>query len=327
MTASSDDGAAFPLDGRRIWVAGHTGMVGSAVCRRLALSRCLLLTATHAELDLRRQLDVEQWMAHHRPDAIVVAAATVGGILANASHPARFLYDNLMIAANVIHTADEIGVQRLVFLGSSCVYPRLAPQPMREDYLLTGPLEETNAAYAVAKIAGLKYAEAISAEKGRHFFTVMPPNLYGPGDNYDPQSSHVIPALMRKIHVARLSGAPRVEIWGTGAPLREFMHVDDLADAVVFLLQHYRATELINVGTGREISIRDLARLLAEVIGYDGAFAFDSSKPDGTPRKLLDCSRFAPLGWRPSIGLREGLTATYRDWCLRSDAGVGVGVL
>jgi GDP-L-fucose synthase len=304
----------FALCGRRIWVAGHTGMVGSALVRRLEGTGCRLLTVGRGDVDLRRQSEVEAWMAAARPEAIVIAAAKVGGILANATHPASFLYDNMMIASNIIHAAHENGVERLLFLGSSCIYPRHAPQPMAEASLLTGSLEPTNEAYAIAKIASLKYAHAIAHEFGRRYFTAMPTNLYGIGDNYDPGGSHVIPGLIQRIAAAHVHGASSVTIWGSGRPLREFLYADDLADALVFLLTHYDSIEPVNVGSGQEVSIKDLAGLIAEVVGYQGGFVFDESKPDGTPRKLLDNTKLAEMGWRPATDMKTGLAAAYADW-------------
>ncbi len=301
---------AFELTGRKIWIAGHRGMVGSALVRRLEREDCTLLTSSRAELDLTRQADVEEWMAANRPDAVIVAAARVGGILANDSYPADFLYDNLMIEANIVAAAHRLDINRLLFLGSSCIYPKLAEQPMREDALLTGPLEPTNQWYAIAKIAGIKLCQAYRRQHGRDYISAMPTNLYGPGDNFDLQASHVIPALMAKIHTAKRQGGP-VEIWGSGKPRREFLHVDDLADALVFLLQHYSEEAHINVGSGSDIAISELASLIGEVIGYDGDWRYDDSKPDGTPRKLMDSRKLLSLGWAPQISLRHGLSETY----------------
>jgi GDP-L-fucose synthase len=300
------------LAGKRVFVAGHRGMVGSALCRRLAREEVQLLTATRSELDLRRQEPTEAWFQRARPEIVFLAAATVGGILANDRRPAEFLYDNLAIELNVVEAARQSGAERLVMLGSSCIYPRLASQPMAEDALLTGPLEPTNQWYAVAKIAGIKLGQAYRRQHGMSVISAMPTNLYGPGDNFDLESSHVVPALIRKVHEAKLQGAPAVEIWGTGKPRREFLHVDDCADAVVHLAQHYDGEEHLNVGTGEDLSIGELARLIAKVVGYEGDFRFDTSKPDGTPRKLLDVSRLQALGWRPSIPLEQGLAQTYR---------------
>ncbi|WP_274540587.1 GDP-L-fucose synthase [Telmatospirillum siberiense] len=313
----------FELAGRRIWVAGHRGMVGSAVVRRLGQEPCDILTVTRAELDLRRQSAVEEWLAAQRPDAIVLAAATVGGIHANATRPAEFLYDNLAIEQNIVDAAYRNGVTKLLFLGSSCIYPRLAPQPIDEDSLLTGPLEPTNEWYAIAKITGIKLCQAYRRQYGCRFVSAMPTNLYGPEDNFDLLSSHVLPALLAKIHKAKIEGNPSVEIWGSGTPLREFLHVDDLADAAVFLLRRHESDVPINVGTGSEVTIRQLAEAIAATIGFTGEFVFDSSKPDGTPRKLLNVERLAALGWRSRISLEEGLRQTYR-WYLDSLATDGV---
>lgn len=311
------DGAPilFPLAGRRVFIAGHRGMVGSALARRLAQTGAEILTVARGEIDLRRQAETEAWLAAARPDAVFVAAATVGGILANDTRPAEFLYDNLMIAANVIAAARQAQVKKLLFLGSSCIYPRLAPQPMREEDLLTGPLEPTNQWYALAKIAGLKLCAAYRRQYGSDFISAQPTNLYGPGDTYDLQASHVIPALLAKTHRAKAIAAPEVEIWGTGKPRREFLHVDDLADALVFLMERYSGEEQVNVGWGKDVSIAELARLVAAVVGYKGGFRFAADKPDGAPRKLLDVSKLAALGWHPRIELRDGLADAYR-WFL-----------
>ncbi len=305
----------YDLNGKRIYVAGHRGMVGAALMRRLAAENCTVLTAGRADADLTRQADVEKWMDANRPDAVIVAAAKVGGILANDSLPADFLYDNLMIEANLVQASQQVGVEKLLFLGSSCIYPRLAPQPMREDSLLTGPLEPTNEWYAIAKIAGIKLAQAYRKQHGADFISAMPTNLYGPHDNFNLTSSHVLPALMRKAHEAKHSGAKTMQIWGTGSARREFLHVDDCAEALVFLLKNYSGAEHVNVGSEEEISILELARLVAEVVGFDGAIVTDPSKPDGTPRKLMDGSRLREMGWRPRIALRDGIAETYR-WYL-----------
>ena len=304
----------YAMDGKRVWVAGHLGMVGAALVRRLAQERCEVLTAPRSEVDLVRQADVERWMEHARPNAIFMAAAKVGGILANDSFPAEFLYQNLMIEANITHAAFASGVERMVFLGSSCIYPKHAPQPIPESALLTGPLEPTNEWYAIAKIAGIKLAAAYRRQYGCDFVSAMPTNMYGPGDNYDLQSSHVLPALIRKAHEAKQSGAREMTIWGTGTPLREFMHVDDCADALVHIMRVYTGAEHINVGTGEELSIAALALLVADVIGFKGTIVCDTSKPDGTPRKLMSGARLASLGWRPRIALRDGLAGAYRDF-------------
>ena len=295
----------------KIYIAGHRGMVGSALTRRFeAAGYSTLLTATHAQLDLRDQGAVRAFFGAQRPDVVVLAAARVGGILANSTRPAEFLYDNLMIGTNVIHAAQEVGVRKLLNLGSSCIYPRLAPQPLKEESLLTGPLEETNRAYAVAKIAAIELCDHFRAQYGSDFISAMPTNLYGPGDNFDLNSSHVMPALMRKMVEAKEKGSAGVEVWGSGRPLREFLHVDDLAQACLFLLENVSRPGPINVGTGEDLSIRALAELMAELVGYGGELEFDASKPDGTPRKLLDVSLLRSLGWSASIPLRQGVQQT-----------------
>ena len=310
---------AFSLKDRKVFVAGHRGMVGAAVVRRLADEGCQILTAGREAMDLRRQAEVEQWMQAERPDVVFLAAARVGGILANSRYPAEFIYENLMIEANLIEAARACGVQKLVFLGSSCIYPRDAPQPMAEDALLTGPLEETNQWYAVAKIAGIKLVQAYRRQYGCDFISAQPTNLYGPGDNFDLQASHVIPALIRKAHEAKVAGAAGMSVWGSGAPKREFLHVDDLADALVFLARTYSGEEIVNVGSGQEVTIGELARLVVEVTGFAGTLSFDASKPDGTPRKLVDIGKIEGLGWTPKTQLKPGLTETY-DWFLRHAA-------
>jgi GDP-L-fucose synthase len=309
----------FPLAGKRIWVAGHRGMVGAALCRRLAGEDCMVLTVERRALDLRRQDQVEAWMQRHRPDAVIIAAATVGGIQANSTEPARFLYDNLMIASNIIHAAHALPVAKLVFLGSNCIYPKHAAQPVAETALLTGPLEPTNEAFAVAKLAGITLCQAYRAQYGDDFITLIPTGLYGPGDNFDPASGHVLPALLRRIHEAHQQGVARITLWGSGTPLREFLHVDDLADAAVHALTRYSDSRPINVGSGEEIAIADLARLIARVVGYGGQFVQDRDRPDGTPRKLLDSRRLFATGWAPSLPLEEGLRRTYR-WYLEHEA-------
>jgi GDP-L-fucose synthase len=311
----------FPLDGKRVLVAGHLGMVGAALVRRLRREPVEILAAPRAELDLTRQAAVEAWMHERRPQVVIIAAAKVGGILANDTAPADFLEQNLLIATNLIRAAHEVGVEKLLFLGSSCVYPREAPQPIREEALLTGPLEPTNHWYAVAKIAGIMLCRAHRRQFGSDFISVMPTNLYGPGDNFDLAGSHVVPALMRKMHEARLRDLPSVEIWGTGRPRREFLHVDDLADACIHLLLRYSDELHVNIGCGEDITIIELANLLRDVTGYAGELRFDPSRPDGTPRKLLDITRLEALGWQPTIGLREGLAATY-DWYARNVAAL-----
>jgi GDP-L-fucose synthase len=312
----------FDLEGKRVFVAGHTGMVGSAVVRRLAREKCEVLTAGRKNLDLMRQVEVESWFAANKPDAVFLAAAKVGGIFANNAYPADFIVDNLQIELNVMRSAFAARVKKLLFLGSSCVYPRLAPQPMTEDMLLSGPLEPTNQWYAVAKIAGIKLAEAYRLQGGADFVSVMPTNVYGPGDNYHGEDSHVPAALIRRFHEAMVTGAPKVAVWGTGAPRREFLAVDDLADACIFVMNHYSADEILNVGVGEDITIAAFARLVAEVVGYTGELWFDTSHPDGAPQKLLDVSKLAALGWRAKTPLRDGLVATYSDF-LATKCGPG----
>jgi GDP-L-fucose synthase len=304
----------YRLRGKRVWVAGHTGMAGSAIVRRLKTEGCETLTVARREVDLRRQQAVEQWMAERRPEAVFLAAGTVGGIGANDSRPAEFLYDNLMIEANIIEAARRVGVEKLLFLSSSCVYPRLAPQPMREEALLTGALEPTNQWYAVAKIAGMKLCQAYRRQHGCDFICAMPTNLYGLGDNYDPESSHVAAATIRKVHHAKENNLGSIRIWGTGTPRREFLYVDDLADAVVFLMQNYSADLHMNVGTGEDISIRELAELIASVAGWQGGFEYDASKPDGMPRKVMDVSRLRALGWSARTPLEQGFRRTYESY-------------
>jgi GDP-L-fucose synthase len=302
------------LRNKRIFVAGHGGLVGGAVARRLRREGCTILTVPRVHLDLRRQAAVEEWFAREKPNMVVLAAARVGGIGANAKSPADFIYDNMMIEANVIDAAYRAGVEKLLFLGSSCIYPRMAAQPMTEEALLSGALEPTNEAYAVAKIAGIKLCQSYRRQHGCDFIAAMPCNLYGPGDRYDAEGSHVIPAMMMKMHNAR----EKVTLWGTGAPLREFMYVDDLADALVFLLQNYSGEEIVNVGSGQEVSIRQLAALVADVTGYEGTIVFDASRPDGTPRKVMDGRRLRALGWNPEFtGLRDGLRLAYADFSER----------
>ncbi|HZM89087.1 MAG TPA: GDP-L-fucose synthase [Blastocatellia bacterium] len=313
---TSHNGMPFRLSGKRVWIAGHRGMVGSALMRRLASESGEILTAPRRELDLRRQADVERWMERRRPHVVVVAAATVGGILANDTLPAEFLYDNLMIEANVIHAAKDCGVEKLLFLGSSCIYPRLAEQPIREDALLTGPLEPTNQWYAVAKIAGIKMCQAYRRQYGCDFISAMPTNLYGPNDNFDPSSSHVVPALILKAHEAKIEGRSEIVVWGTGTPRREFMYVDDLADALVHLLKTYSGEEHINVGVGSDVTIRELVEIIMGVVGVEARTRFDASKPDGTPRKLMDSGRLFATGWRPKTRLEDGLRIAYA-WYLQ----------
>ncbi|MEM9015114.1 MAG: GDP-L-fucose synthase [Pseudomonadota bacterium] len=302
----------YKLDGKRVFVAGHRGMVGAGVVRQLAHEDCEILTAGRDELDLRSQSDVSAWFQNTKPNAVILAAAKVGGILANDSYPADFLYENLAIQTNIIEAAFRTDVEKLLFLGSSCIYPKMAPQPIQESALLTGPLEPTNEWYAIAKIAGLKLCEAYRKQHGADFISGMPTNLYGPGDNFDLQSSHVIPALLRKAHEAKSRGKENLEIWGTGTPHREFLHVDDCASALVYILKHYSDTEHINVGSGKEMTIADLARTVMKIVGLKGDLVFDRTKPDGTPRKLMSGDKLSDLGWKPSISIEDGLTETYQ---------------
>jgi GDP-L-fucose synthase len=305
----------YDLSGKRVYIAGHRGMVGSAIMRRLASENCEILTANRAELDLKNQGQVRTWFAEQKPDAVFLAAAKVGGILANDTYPADFLYDNLMIEANVIEAAHRADVGKLLFLGSSCIYPKFAEQPIREEALLTGPLEQTNEWYAIAKIAGIKLAQAYRRQYGRDYISAMPTNLYGPGDNFDLQSSHVMPALIRKTHEAKAQGSGSITIWGTGTPRREFLHVDDLADACVFLMKNYSGDSHVNVGYGDDVTIRDLAEAVKTAVGFEGDIECDTSKPDGTPRKLMDSSLLAGLGWRARMPLNDGIASVYR-WFL-----------
>lgn len=304
----------FNLTGKRVFIAGDRGMVGSALIRRLKAIDCEILTVSREELDLRRQSETHRWIAKMKPDAVFVAAATVGGILANDSRPAEFLYDNLMIAANIIEGARLTQIQKLLFLGSSCIYPKLAPQPIPEDALLTGALEPTNQWYAIAKIAAIKMCAAYRLQYGCDFISAQPTNLYGPGDTYDLLSSHVIPALLMKVHDAKIAGAPEVEVWGTGKARREFLQVDDLADALVFIMENYSELDPINVGCGEDISISELAQLICDVVGFKGRLRYAVDKPDGTPRKLLDISRLKNLGWQAKVSLSSGLEETYRSY-------------
>ncbi|MGH2554663.1 MAG: GDP-L-fucose synthase family protein [Actinomycetota bacterium] len=307
----------YELSGKRVWVAGHRGLVGSALVRRLASEPVAeLITADSSEVDLRRQEQTEDFVLKGRPDVVFLAAARVGGIEANRSAQGEFLYDNLMIAANTVEASRRSGAEKVVILGSSCIYPREAPQPMSEDLLLTGPLEPTNEGYAVAKIAALELGKMYRRQYGLNAISLMPTNLYGPGDNFDLRTSHVLPALVRKIHEAHIGGSESVKVWGTGHARREFLHVDDAADAAVFALKHYEGEEHLNIGTGEDISIRALSELIADVVGWRGTFTFDASMPDGAPRKLLDVRRLNRLGWTARIGLREGIESTYR-WFLR----------
>jgi len=308
----------YPLSGKRVWVAGHSGMVGTAVVRQLQEIDCEVVTSSHAELDLARQTDVEAWMADTKPNAIIMAAARVGGIHANNTLPVDFLIDNIQIETNVFTSAHAVGVERMLFLGSSCIYPRLTAQPMREESLLTGPLEPTNQWYALAKIAGVKMAQAYRRQYGRDYISCMPTNLYGPGDSFDLQLSHVLSALIVKAHQAKELGAGSFEIWGTGKSTREFLYVDDLAAACIFLMERYSSEDIVNVGYGREISITDLAAMVAKVIGFEGVITKDLGKPDGTPRKLMDSKRINEMGWQASTSLEDGIGKTYA-WYLDNE--------
>ncbi|RAJ85820.1 GDP-L-fucose synthase [Chitinophaga dinghuensis] len=298
----------------KVYVAGHRGMVGSAIVRRLKKAGFEhIIMRTSAELDLRDQAAVKAFFETEKPDYVFLAAAKVGGIMANNTYRGQFIYENLMIQNNVIHHAHINGVKKLMFLGSSCIYPKLAPQPLKEEYLLTGPLEPTNEPYAVAKIAGIEMCDAYRDQYGSNFISVMPTNLYGPNDNYDLHNSHVLPAMLRKMHEAKVNNLPAVEIWGTGTPKREFLHADDMADACYYLMQHYNEKGLVNIGVGEDIAIGELAQLIKKIVGYTGELRFDTSKPDGTPRKLMDVSKLLGYGWKASIGLEEGITAVYED--------------
>jgi len=311
--------ADFSLINRRVWVAGHRGMAGSAIVRRLAREQCEIITATRSELDLLRQAEVTAWMADKKVDAVFLAAATVGGIMANSTRPADFIYDNLVVETNVIHGAKVTGVEKLLFLGSSCIYPRMAQQPMREEALLTGALEPTNEWYAIAKIAGIKLCQAYRRQFGCDFISVMPTNLYGPGDRYDADGGHVVAALIMKIHAAKVAASPTVELWGTGKPKREFLFTEDLADACVFVMKNYSDEMFLNVGTGEDMTILELAQSIAKVVGWRGTFTFNTSKPDGTPRKVMDVSRLRSLGWSAKTVFEAGLNQAY-EWYLANAA-------
>jgi GDP-L-fucose synthase len=320
VALNRETGVPFDLKGKRVFVAGHRGMVGSALVRRLAREDVEIVTVPRSEIDLRDQAAVNRWFAAVRPHVVFHAAAKVGGIVANNTLRAEFIYDNLMLAANVIQAAHASGVEKLLFLGSSCIYPRLAAQPLREDSLLTGVLEPTNEPYAIAKIAGVKMVEAYRQQYGCDFISIMPTNLYGPGDNYHPEYSHVVAALIRRFHEAKQSGAREVVVWGTGTPRREFLYVDDMADASVHLMKHYSEGTLVNVGTGEDISIAEFARVVAQTVGYTGEIVFDTSKPDGTPRKLLDVGKLAQLGWRATTSLEDGLKRAYQAFLREQQA-------
>ena len=307
--------AAYSMAGKRVWVAGHRGMVGSAIARRLASESCEILTVDRSQVDLRNQAAVAAWMDRAKPDAVFLAAARVGGIQANNAYPADFLFDNLMIEANIIESSFRVGVEKLLFLGSSCIYPKLAAQPIVEEELLTGALEPTNQWYAIAKIAGIKLAQAYRQQHGRDFISAMPTNLYGPGDNFDLNSSHVLPALMRKAHAAKLNGDTSIVMWGAGTVRREFLHVDDCAEACVHLMKIYSEAIHVNVGSGEDLTIRELTELVCDVVGFEGDIVSDLTKPEGTPRKLMDATRIRSLGWSPAVSLREGVARTY-EWFL-----------
>jgi GDP-L-fucose synthase len=304
----------YDLKGKRIWVAGHRGMVGSALVRRLQSEQCHILTVPREQVDMCRQDAVENWMAAEKPEVVFMAAAKVGGIHANNTMPAEFIYENLMVEANIIHSAWKVGVEKLMFLGSTCIYPKMAPQPIAEESLLSGALEPTNEWYAIAKIAGIKLCQAYRRQYGCDFIAAQPTNLYGPGDNYDLQNSHVLPALLRKAHEAKMAGAAELVVWGSGKPLREFMHVDDLADAVVFLAKHHSGEGHINVGSGQEVSIKQLAHLICDIVGFKGQLVFDDTKPDGTPRKLADVSKLKAMGWDNARTIVDGVKQTYDDF-------------
>ena len=308
----------YDLAGKKVWVAGHRGMVGAAIVRRLASEGCEVITSSRDEVDLRRQSDVEAFVARTKPDAVVIAAAKVGGILANNTYPVDFLLENLQIETNIFDAAHRAGVERILFLGSSCIYPKLAAQPIMEDSLLTGPLEPTNEWYAIAKIAGIKLAQAYRKQYGRDYISAMPTNLYGPGDNFDLNSSHVMPAIIRKAHTAKLENASEIVVWGTGTPRREFLHVDDCADALVFLLKTYSGDEHVNVGSGDDLEIIELTRLVCKVVGFEGKIVHDLSKPDGTPRKLMSNAKLKSMGWTPSVALEDGICSVYR-WFLENE--------
>jgi GDP-L-fucose synthase len=313
---------SFDLTGRRVWVAGHRGMAGSAILRRLQRESCDIVAVTRGELDLLRQADVNAWMADAKIDAVFLAAATVGGIMANATRPAEFLYENLVIETNIIHGAWRAGVKKLLFLGSSCIYPRMADQPMREEALLTGPLEPTNEWYAIAKIAGIKMCQAFRRQYGCDFVSVMPTNLYGPGDRYDAEGGHVVAALIIKIHAAKLANSPAVELWGSGTPKREFLFSEDLADACIFIMKNYSGEMFLNIGTGKDMTILELAQKIANIVGWKGTFTFNTSKPDGTPRKVMDVSRLRALGWTAPTDFETGMMEAYQ-WYLSNVAGLG----
>jgi GDP-L-fucose synthase len=314
IDSAASTASAFDLAGKRVFVAGHTGMAGSAIVRRLRQESCTVLVADRHELDLTRQDQTERYLSVARPDVVIMAAGRVGGILVNDQYPANFLADNLAMALNCIHVSHIVDVQKLLFLGSSCIYPKFAEQPLREDQILTGELEPTNECYAIAKIAGIKLCEAYRRQYSRDFISVMPTNLYGPGDNYHPEHSHVVAALIRRFHEAKFKNASTVVVWGTGTPRREFLYVDDFADACMFVLKNYSDSQFINIGFGEDVTIAEFARMVAEIVGFPGKIVYDTSKPDGTPRKLLDISRLSAMGWKAKISLQEGLAKAYTDF-------------
>jgi len=309
----------YSLAGKKVWVAGASGMVGSAIIRRLSSENPKdILTISSKDLDLRNQGDTQKWISQNKPEAVFMAAAKVGGIHANNTYPAQFLYDNIMMAANVINASYKAGVEKLLFLGSSCIYPKMAPQPISEDSLLTGPLEPTNAPYAIAKISGVYLCETYRREYGADFISAMPTNLYGPGDNYHPENSHVIPALIRRAHEAKIGGAKSLSVWGSGTPRREFLNADDCADALIHVMKNYSDTETINIGSGTDMTIAELAQTICDVVGFEGKLTFDTTKPDGTPRKLMSGAKLQAMAWAPKIELRDGLTAAYADFKARA---------
>ena len=306
----------YDINSKKIFIAGHNGMVGSALLRKLSKENCILQVAERSEVDLMNQSEVDDWLSENKPNVVIICAAKVGGIHANNKYPVEFLYNNLMIESNLINSSFNAGIEKLIFLGSSCIYPKNCPQPMTENSLLTGPLEPTNEWYAIAKIAGIKLCQAYRKQYGKDYISAMPTNLYGPGDNYDLSTSHVIPALIRKCHEAKINNKPFMEVWGTGAVRREFLHVDDCAEAIIHLLKHYSGVEQVNIGTGKDITIKELVTVIKNIIGFNGDMRFDKSRPDGTPRKLLDINKIKSLGWSPRIQLEDGLSKVYKNYIL-----------
>lgn len=307
---------SYDINSKKIFIAGHNGMVGSALLRKLSKENCILQVAERSEVDLMNQSEVDDWLSENKPNVVIICAAKVGGIHANNKYPVEFLYNNLMIESNLINSSFNAGIEKLIFLGSSCIYPKNCPQPMTENSLLTGPLEPTNEWYAIAKIAGIKLCQAYRKQYGKDYISAMPTNLYGPGDNYDLSTSHVIPALIRKCHEAKINNKPFMEVWGTGAVRREFLHVDDCAEAIIHLLKHYSGVEQVNIGTGKDITIKELVTVIKNIIGFNGDMRFDKSRPDGTPRKLLDINKIKSLGWSPRIQLEDGLSKVYKNYIL-----------